>query len=89
VNRAADPDRLIAARAYGHYFRYCPYDAVDVYRMLELFDVDSPAIAHAIKKLLAAGQRGAKDARRDVAEARDALDRWLEMRDEDVAAQLR
>lgn len=56
---------------------------IDVYRVLELFEVTSPAIQHAVKKLLAAGKRGTKDADRDVQEAIQSLQRWQEMREED------
>jgi hypothetical protein len=34
---------------------------VDVYRVLNAFPTGSPEIDHALKKLLAAGKRGAKD----------------------------
>jgi len=34
---------------------------VDVYRVLNAFPTGSPEIDHAVKKLLAAGKRGAKD----------------------------
>ncbi len=73
-------------RKYPHYFHACPYDEIDVYRMLELFEVDDQAIGHAIKKLLKAGKRGAKDFRKDVTEAMDTLARRIEMLDEDIAA---
>lgn len=55
---------------------------VDVYDVLSAFKVTSAAIAHAIKKLLAPGQRGVKDCRQDVAEARDSLDREIQSLDE-------
>lgn len=42
---------------------------VDVYRVLEAFDIKSHPVAHAIKKLLAAGQRGKGDALQDLQEA--------------------
>ena len=56
---------------------------IDVYRVLELWKVDDHAIGHAIKKLLNAGQRGAKDKSQDVKEAIDSLVRWQAMRKED------
>ncbi len=50
---------------------------VDVYSVLETFEVNCPASQHAIKKLLCAGQRGHKDRHQDLREARDAISRAL------------
>lgn len=69
---------------YNHYFK--PVNGlthIDVYRVLTLFGVTDPAIAHAIKKLLVAGGRGAKDLNKDVAEAIVCLERWQQMRQEE------
>jgi hypothetical protein len=61
-------------------------DTIDVYRVLYLFNVTDPCIQHAVKKLLVAGGRGAgKDINKDIQEAIDSLNRWQEMRREDVA----
>ena len=57
--------------------------SVDVYRVLELFDVRSHAVGHAIKKLLCAGKRGAKDYRQDLIEAKASIERELAMMDEE------
>lgn len=74
------------ARKHAHYFRNVKHlKEVDVYRVLELFNVTDQALGHAIKKLLAPGGRGAgKDFRKDVQEAVDTLQRRLEMLDEDA-----
>jgi hypothetical protein len=73
-----------ASPAHPHYFKdVSKLDAIDVYRVLELFDVTNPSLQHAIKKLLVAGGRGQKDIGRDVQEAIDSLNRWKGMRDED------
>lgn len=72
--------------AHAHYFKACPYDAVDVYRVLDLFGVRDPCLQHAIKKLLVAGGRGVKSQPRDVQDAIDSLRRWQVMRDEDARA---
>ena len=82
------PDAGIG-RKHGHYFKACPYDEVDVYRVLELFGVTDAPIAHGIKKLLVAGGRGHKDIGRDIQDAIDTLKRWQDMREEDrlVAAE--
>ena len=70
---------------YNKYFRDVSHlSTVDVYRVLELFDVTDHALGHAAKKLLLAGLRtGGKGQVVDVMEARDTLNRWLEMQAED------
>ena len=52
---------------------------VDVYSVLEAFGVNSSAIAHAVKKLLAPGKRGVKSAEQDIREAIGSLERALKM----------
>ena len=51
---------------------------VDVYSVLSAFEVLSPGLQHAIKKLLCAGIRGKAAYLQDLTEARDALDRAIE-----------
>lgn len=68
---------------YPHYYKKVPGEYIDVYRVLDLFEVTDPCIQHAIKKLLAAGKRGAKDVSKDVREAIVSLERWQEMRKEE------
>ena len=69
---------------HNHYFKKVTHlDAVDVYRVLELFNVIDPCLQHAVKKLLCAGGRGAKDMEQDVQEAMDTLERWQDMQVED------
>lgn len=71
-------------RKYNHYFKNVAHlEALDVYRVLQLFGVTDPCLQHAIKKLLCAGVRGVKDQSKDIQEAIDALNRSLEMRRED------
>lgn len=71
-------------KEYYHYYRDVKrYDYIDVYRVLRLFDVYDPCIAHAIKKLLCAGERGTKDTYEDIQEAMDSLKRYIDMKDED------
>lgn len=75
-------------RKHNHYFKNVEHlKEIDVYRVLSLFNVTDPCIAHAVKKLLVAGGRGAgKDAERDVREAVDSLNRFLQMIAEDCNA---
>jgi len=69
---------------YPHYFKSVSHlETVDVYRVLTLFNVNDPCIQHAIKKLLCAGDRGDKSMIKDITEARDTLNRHLEMLQED------
>jgi hypothetical protein len=70
---------------YAHYFKSVRHlDTLDVYRVIELFEVTDPCIQHALKKLLCAGSRGQKDMAKDITEASDSLARWHEMREEDA-----
>lgn len=79
-------ERRKEPRKHSHYFKDVRHlDEVDVYRILELYNVTDQAIGHAIKKLLVAGGRGAKDQDRDVKEAIDTLVRRQDMRIEDQA----
>lgn len=55
---------------------------VDVYMVHELFGIQDPsgAVQHASKKLLLSGVRtGGKSKYDDIREARDTLNRWLEI----------
>ena len=68
---------------YPHYHKNVAHlKYVDVYRVLILFCVTDPCLQHAIKKLLCAGNRGAKDKTQDVQEAISSLLRYLEMQTE-------
>ena len=68
---------------HSHYFKDVSHlNTVDVYRVLTLFGVTDPCIAHAVKKLLVAGGRGAKNMPQDVQEAIDSLQRWKAMQAE-------
>jgi hypothetical protein len=63
---------------YPHYFKPIPKKAthIDVYAVLQMFEVTDQAIGHAIKKLLVPGARGIKSQQQDVKEAIDTLLRW-------------
>lgn len=52
---------------------------VDVYEVLEAFQVQCPAVQHAIKKLLFPGARGSKSAIQDLEEARASIDRAIQL----------
>ena len=71
---------------HNHYHKLCPYNSIDIYRICQLFEVNDPSGAkqHAIKKILMAGNRGGKDEYKDMQEAADTINRWLEMRIEEI-----
>lgn len=72
---------------YPHYFKRVPPQTthIDVYRVIQLFNVTDPCLQHALKKILVAGGRGVKDQYKDVTEAIVSLTRWQDMRSEEQA----
>lgn len=70
---------------YPKYFKDTEHlDEVDVYQVHHLFNVQDPSgcIHHASKKLLLSGVRtGGKSKFDDIREARDTLNRWLQIND--------
>ena len=76
-------------RKHAHYFRSVSHlKEIDIYRLLDLFNVTDQALGHAIKKLVVPGMRGGgKPARKDIEEAIDTLQRRLEMMDEDAGVE--
>lgn len=88
VKTDANPFAIVnKKKEHSHYFKdVSKFTTIDVYRVLDLFNVTDPAIAHAAKKLLVAGGRGAgKDINKDIKEAIDTLVRWQEMQKENNA----
>lgn len=71
------------ATKYPKYYKDVSHlHEVDVYAVHQLFGIADPsgAIQHASKKLLLSGVRtGGKTVYEDIREARDTLNRWLEM----------
>lgn len=55
---------------------------IDVYDVLEAFDVRCPARQHAVKKLLCAGIRGKGNATQDLTEAGESVQRAIQMETE-------
>lgn len=73
---------------HNHYYKdVSKLETIDVYRVIELFEVPAGPIDHAVKKLLCAGNRGHKDLDRDIQDAIDSLVRWQAMRAEDAKAE--
>lgn len=74
-------------RKYPHYYKDVRHLAVlDVYRIIDLFNVLAGPQQHALKKVLLPGLRKKNTVRKDITEAIDTLSRQLEMLDEDLAA---
>ena len=71
------------AKKYPKYYKdVSDISVLDVYGVHKLFAINDPsgAIQHASKKLLLSGVRtGGKSAYDDIREARDTLNRWLEL----------
>jgi hypothetical protein len=86
-NRVMDTGRTNGRRMsdmYPKYYKPVPEGIreLDVYAVCKMFPVDDPsgAINHARKKLLVPGARtGGKSMYNDIKEARDTLERWLEL----------
>ena len=84
MNFPPEASSAIAQTKHGHYKKDVSHlKTLDVYRLIDLFEVTHPALQHALKKVLVAGGRGAKNDEQDVREAIDSLNRWLQMRAED------
>lgn len=78
-------EKVNTEKKHSHYYKDVSHlEFIDVYRVLELYNVTDPCIQHAVKKLLVAGGRGGgKDIKKDLQEAIDTITRSLEMRKED------
>lgn len=61
------------------YHRQVPSKLIDVYDVLNAWQVTNPAIQHAIKKLLQPGKRGSKDKLTDLREAEKSIIRAIEL----------
>ena len=69
---------------HNHYYKNVEnLSEIDIYRVLDLFDVHSHALGHAVKKIMCAGGRGVKDHDKDIQEAIETLVRYQQMRAED------
>jgi len=67
------------------YRRYVRPDVfIDVYDVLDVFEVSNPAVAHAVKKLLAPGKRGFKSTIDDLKEAVVSINRGIELEEQNA-----
>lgn len=82
------PVELIAQREPAttddsKYNRPCKGITIDVYDVLKAFNVTCPALQHLIKKALAVGQRGHKDASEDLKDILASAKRAIELSEGD------
>ena len=74
------------SKLYPKYYKdVSNVEEVDVYHIHQIFNIQDPsgAIQHASKKLLLSGVRtGGKSFYDDIREARDTLNRWLQLNSE-------
>ncbi len=90
IRKLPDPSPMFKAidvtKPYSIYFKDVRHlDEIDVYAVHQVFNILDPsgAIHHASKKLLLSGVRtGGKSKYKDIKEARDSLNRWLELNPE-------
>lgn len=76
------PSESLAIKYPNYYKSVVHLDAIDVYAVHSLFNIQDPsgALQHASKKILLSGVRtGGKSVVNDIKEARDTLTRWLEL----------
>ncbi len=65
---------------HSHYFKdVSGLTSIDVYKVLQLFEVIDPCLQHIVKKALCAGQRGHKDFKKDIQDILDTAKRCVEI----------
>ena len=65
---------------HSHYFKdVSELNSIDVYKVLQLFEVTDPCLQHIVKKALCAGQRGHKDFKKDIQDILDTAKRCVEI----------
>lgn len=82
VTKQLSNPQSMSAKYPNYYKKVGEMTEIDVYAVHALFNIQDPsgAIQHASKKLLLSGVRtGGKSMKDDIREARDTLNRWLEL----------
>ncbi|QHJ79991.1 MAG: hypothetical protein [Bacteriophage sp.] len=64
---------------FGKYDRQCKGVVIDVYDVLQAFEVINPALQHLVKKALCAGLRGHKKREQDLVEILESAKRAIEL----------
>ena len=73
-------DKEDKQQKHSHYkkdVRHLNY--IDVYRIIDLYELHDPCFQHALKKILVPGARGHKDLTKDINDIIDTMQRKLEM----------
>ena len=70
---------FVTEKLPSKYHRICNKNVIDIYDVMDMYDVASQPVGHAIKKLLMSGQRGYKDKVQDLEEALQAIQRAIEL----------
>lgn len=71
-----EPGPVIFVNKYNRSFKGV---TIDVYDVLQAFEVTNPALQHLIKKALCAGLRGHKDREQDMNEILESAKRAIEL----------
>ena len=78
--RVDKEDNKSQAVKHAHYKKDVKHlDYVDVYRIIDLYELHDPCFQHALKKILVPGARGHKDLINDINDIIDTMQRKLEM----------
>ena len=65
---------------HTHYKRDVKHlNYIDVYRIIDLYELHDPCFQHALKKILVPGARGHKDLIKDINDIIDTMQRKLEI----------
>ncbi len=72
-----DKEESVKHQHYKKDVRHLDY--IDVYRIIELYELHDPCFQHALKKILVPGARGHKDLTKDINDIIDTMQRKLEM----------
>lgn len=73
------PECIIDDNVNPKYNRPCKGVTIDVYDVLQAFNVTNPALQHLVKKALAVGQRGHKDKMEDLRDILASAQRAIEL----------
>jgi hypothetical protein len=83
MENAQKATQSILRKDPSKYHRNIKGASVDVYDVLNAYEVTNPAVQHAVKKLLQAGNRGHKDRATDLKEALQSIERAIELENDD------
>lgn len=73
-------DKEYKQQKHSHYKKDVRHlDYIDVYRIIDLYELHDPCFQHALKKILVPGARGHKDLTKDINDIIDTMQRKLEM----------